>query len=165
MVGVLSSWETWKGRHVRNRKINSDDSLTFFCSNMHVLRGLDVVYPVHNLKCPYAVMPFTGLIPTPSSSSANGRLPHGRLTSRSVEKNLKSASWEQRNLGSLIYSLQILFLSLPPICFVKGTEITASLKSQIDIVLPKSSRSYAGPLHTQTAVWNLRAAANYSPRS
>lgn len=92
MVGVLSSWETWKGRHVRNRKINSDDSLTFFCSNMHVLRGLDVVSPVHNLKCPYAVMPFTGLIPTPSSSSANGRLPHGRLTSRSVEKNLKSAS-------------------------------------------------------------------------
>lgn len=64
--------------------------------------------------------PLGALIPAPSSfSSADSHLPRGRLTSHWVEGNWKSESLEHRNLGSLIYSVSILCLSLPPTCLAR----------------------------------------------
>ena len=83
-------------------------------------------------------------------SHANSNQPHRRLTSHWVEENWKSAVLEHRKFGSLIYSLQILFLSFPPTCFVKGTQGATLLKIQIDIVLPILTGAHAGSLQSHT---------------
>lgn len=115
-----------------------------------VFRGILLQLYYHSLKYAYTWVSFMSLIPDPFSfSRASQKLPQRRLHHRKLRKTQFLHSWN-KNLGSVIFSLWILFLSFPPTCFVKGTKKTPSLKIQTDIVLPKSTRSYAGSLQTHT---------------
>ena len=91
-----------------------------------------------------------GLIPTLSSFSSAGRkLPQKVNITASYRKTQFLHSWNTENLASSnLFTTDFIFA--PPTCFVKGTKKTPSLKIQTDIVLPKSTRSYAGSLQTHT---------------
>ena len=91
-----------------------------------------------------------GLIPTLSSFSSAGRkLPQKVNITASYRKTQFLHSWNTENLASSnLFTTDFIFA--PPTCFVKGTKKTPSLKIRTDIVLPKSTRSYAGSLQTHT---------------
>ena len=91
-----------------------------------------------------------GLIPALSSfSSAGKKLPQKVNITASCRKTQFLHSWNTENLASSnLFTTDFIFF--PPTCFVKGTKRTPSLKIQTDIVLPKSTRSYAGSLQTHT---------------
>ena len=139
-----STWDQ-KNKYFKMRTITWET-----CSHtIHwVFRGILLQLYYHSLKYAYTWVSFMSLIPDPFSfSRASQKLPQRRLHHRKLRKTQFLPSWN-KNLGSVIFSLWILFLSFPPTCFVKGTKRTASLRIHIDIVLLKSTRSYAVSLQT-----------------